>query len=318
MSSADTATSCRFSTRISLRWLPEPAHETTDTIVMSVNGWYLDLRIDLKTNDIDWAIAGQRVVESEEPLRVAFTHELDSHNAFESVDCGTFVTLPNGDDLETGEMPRHDLPGAPVAEYEEVWRELPFRESPEGTKKGISWVLESDDGDLSEIEGEVTVRKIFLGRIWGTFLALQQDLTHVRQRSPSGEWLVTKTGGVVSARREEWSDGWMERYAVGRFGGSLPSMARGIQGMDSWETVGERIDIDGRPFILRAFEEFSYANPTNAAFLCYTRQGLRSLSSGFIARDPSQMRNSEESSKPNPLHLPLVEAGAGTAREGLV
>jgi hypothetical protein len=34
---------------------------------MSVKGWYADLRVDRKTNDIDWAIAGQRVVDSTDP-----------------------------------------------------------------------------------------------------------------------------------------------------------------------------------------------------------------------------------------------------------
>lgn len=62
-----TESACRFSTRISLRWLPEPAHETTDTIVMSVKDWYLDLRMDKQTGEIDWAIAGQRIIESQEP-----------------------------------------------------------------------------------------------------------------------------------------------------------------------------------------------------------------------------------------------------------
>jgi hypothetical protein len=58
---------CRFSTRISIRWLPEPAQETTDTIVMSVKDWYLDLRVEKETGEIDWAIAGQRIIESQEP-----------------------------------------------------------------------------------------------------------------------------------------------------------------------------------------------------------------------------------------------------------
>lgn len=56
----------RLSTRISIRWIPESASENTDTIVMSVKGWYVDLRVDKITNDIDWAIAGQRVVDSED------------------------------------------------------------------------------------------------------------------------------------------------------------------------------------------------------------------------------------------------------------
>ncbi|OOQ84468.1 hypothetical protein PEBR_30182 [Penicillium brasilianum] len=247
--------SCRFSTRISLRWLPEPGHETTDTIVMSVKDWYLDLRMDKQTGEIDWAIAGQRLIESQEPLRVSFTHELDSHDAFESADCGTFVTLPNGDDLETGSMPRPDLPGAPETDYEEVWRELPFKEGPEGPGKGLSWVLESDDGELGE--GEVTVAKTFLGRIWGTYLALQQTQTHIRERGPSGDWIVRKKGADVSARREEWSSAWEDQYVVGPAGTALPSIGNGLEGegQNAWRVVGEKVTIQGRRYIVRAFEE---------------------------------------------------------------
>lgn len=58
---------CGYSTRISLRWPPDPPQETTDTIVISVNGWYMDLRMDKNTGKIDWAIAGKRVVESQQP-----------------------------------------------------------------------------------------------------------------------------------------------------------------------------------------------------------------------------------------------------------
>lgn len=186
---------------------------------------------------------------------MSFTHELDSHNSFADADCGTFVTLPNGDDLETGSMPRPDLPGAPVTEYEEFWRELPFREGPEGPKRGISWVLESDDGDLSETEGEVTVTKTFLGRIWGTYLALQQVQTHTRQRD-SGRWMISKTGTDVSARREEWNSGWHERYAVGTHA-ELPSMIDGLdgEGEGSWRRPGEKVRIGGKWYSVRAFEE---------------------------------------------------------------
>lgn len=155
-------------------------------------------------------------------------------------------------------MPRPDLPGAPVTEYEEVWRELPFKEGPEGPRKGIAWVLESDDGGLSEgAEGEVRVTKTFLGRIWGVYLALQQCQTHVRQRDEAGNWVVRKTGDVVSARREEWSSGWVERYVVGPEGHALPSMISGLEGegQDSWRVPGEKAAIRGRPFVVRAFEE---------------------------------------------------------------
>jgi hypothetical protein len=55
---------CRLSTRVSIRWLPEAAaFENTDTTVMSVKDWYVDLRIDKVSGLIDWAIAGRRIVE---------------------------------------------------------------------------------------------------------------------------------------------------------------------------------------------------------------------------------------------------------------
>ncbi|KAJ9488720.1 hypothetical protein VN97_g4585 [Penicillium thymicola] len=283
---------CRFSKRISFRWLTTPAEESTDTIVMSVKDWYVDLRIETATGKIDWAIAGQRIVESQEPLRVTFSHGLDSHNAFETIDCGTFVPLPNGDDLEMGSMPRHDLPGAPDKEYEEVWRELPFREGPEGPKKGLSWVLESDDGDLGSGEGEVTVAKTFIGRIWGTYLALSQTQTYTRQKTASGELVVKKSGADVSARREEWESGWKEKYLVGEAAGSLPSMVVG-------------------------------AIPTNAAFLCYTRRAsqpvLATLGPAQSLARPLANEKFGGIFKPQPApSFVRSRVGVGPAREGLV
>jgi hypothetical protein len=189
-------------------------------------------------------------------VRVSFSHELDSHNAFESVDCGTFVSLPNGDDLETGVMPCPDIPGAPETEYEEVWRELPFREGPDGAKKGLSWVLESDDEEPNGENGEITVTKTFIGRIWGTYLALRQTQTHTRQQGSSGT-LVKKSGADVSARREEWESGWKEKYVVGASAGGLPSMLAGFEGegQGPWRIPGEKVKVQGDTYIVRAFEE---------------------------------------------------------------
>lgn len=49
----------QISTRLSIRWLPEPPFETTDTIVLTIGEWYVDLRVTKDTGLIDWAIAGQ-------------------------------------------------------------------------------------------------------------------------------------------------------------------------------------------------------------------------------------------------------------------
>lgn len=188
-----------------------------------------------------------------------FTRELCSLNEIGMVDPASFSPLPNGDDLETGEMPRADLPGAPMAAFEEVWRELPYREGPEGAKKGLSWILESDDSDLkpSETDGEVTVTKLFIGRIWGTYMAFQQVQIHSQEKGSDGSWSLKRTGAEVSARREEWNSGWEEKYVVGPDAAALPSMKTGFEGegQDSWRIPGEKVVIQGKSFIVRAFEE---------------------------------------------------------------
>ncbi|KAF7169416.1 hypothetical protein CNMCM5623_002146 [Aspergillus felis] len=240
-----------LSTRVSLRWLPDPAFENTDTIVLSLKGWYVDLRVDKASGEIDWAIAGQRIVESQEPLRVLFTHAIDSHNAFDAVDCGNFTALPNGDDLETGSMPRWDLPGAPVGEYEEVWRELPFRDGPEGPGRGVSWVLESRGGERGVSQGGSTVARTFIARIWGTYVALRQEQTHNGGDSKD----VPKNGGEVSARREEWdsASGWKTKYGLGPDVDKLPSMTTIDTGDGDW-SIGSEVVLSGQPYIVRAFE----------------------------------------------------------------
>lgn len=182
-----------------------------------------------------------------------FTHEIDSHNSFDDVDCGTFTTLPNGDDLETGSMSRPDLPGAPVTEYEEVWRELSFREGPEGPGKGVSWVLESKH-DLELGEGqEVEVSRTFLARIWGTYLVVRQRQVYVRLAGSKDA--VVKTGKGVSARREEWdSTRWSAKYVLGLEGDSLPS-AQDVEANEQLRTPGGTILVKGEPYTIRSYEE---------------------------------------------------------------
>lgn len=52
---------CGFSKRLSLRWVPEVPEETTDTIVLSVGEYFVDLRMDKSSGNIDWAMAGTRI-----------------------------------------------------------------------------------------------------------------------------------------------------------------------------------------------------------------------------------------------------------------
>lgn len=57
----------RASTRVSIRWPPAEASEPTDTLVLSVDDYYVDLRVALADSSIDWALAGQHHVISENP-----------------------------------------------------------------------------------------------------------------------------------------------------------------------------------------------------------------------------------------------------------
>lgn len=274
----------RISTRLSLRWLPEVASETTDTLVLNVGEWYVDLRVDKKSGQIDWALAGQylqqnitqqmpdkgtqttlkkRIAEltfGEEKKKTAyivFTHDIDSHYNFNvSAPCA-FIQQPNGDDLETGSMPRPDLPGEPVTDYEELWRYLPPRRGSEGQGRGcISYVLESDDGVLGD--GRHQLNKLFIARIGGQYLVLQQNVTHERRRISRGKWTVQVTGGDVSARREEWVDGrWEARYVLGPRGDELPSMngELGGVGRNSEIRSGDKVSFGGSQYIVRAYED---------------------------------------------------------------
>lgn len=47
--------------RISVRWLPEPAYEDTETIALNVGGYFLDLRVAKKDSTVQWSRAGERI-----------------------------------------------------------------------------------------------------------------------------------------------------------------------------------------------------------------------------------------------------------------
>jgi hypothetical protein len=59
----------QISTRISLRWLPDPPTEPTDTLVFNVGSYFLDLRILKADTSIDWGMAGERQILLEDPRK---------------------------------------------------------------------------------------------------------------------------------------------------------------------------------------------------------------------------------------------------------
>lgn len=55
--------------RISIRWLPEPAYEDTETIALNVGGYFIDLRVEKQTRSVQWSRAGERILLKDEPRK---------------------------------------------------------------------------------------------------------------------------------------------------------------------------------------------------------------------------------------------------------
>ncbi|CAK7209925.1 hypothetical protein SBRCBS47491_000610 [Sporothrix bragantina] len=219
----------RLSTRISIRWGDEPTSEPTTTLVMGVGGYFIDLRVNKTDSSVDWAFAGRRETVCQEPLQCRWHHIIDSRNMF-APDEGSFVTLPNGDSLETGSMACPERGGA-VTPYEEVWRVLST-----GSERG--WILKRED------EAAKTIT--FLGRVGSEFLAMVQ----------------AEGGGPLTVQREalektgdDGTQSWMVKFRGGE--AELPSLAAAglltFPGEESW-TEGSRVDMQGDLYTVCAVE----------------------------------------------------------------
>lgn len=71
----------QLSIRKSLRWVPDEPSEPTDTLVLDVGDYFVDLRVLKANSSIDWAMAGKRTVLSESPCEwrtvVFFHHDIN-------------------------------------------------------------------------------------------------------------------------------------------------------------------------------------------------------------------------------------------------
>ncbi|KAJ5389105.1 uncharacterized protein N7496_000173 [Penicillium cataractarum] len=221
----------RALTRVSLRWLPEPPFENTETLVLMVGEWYVDLRVDKQSGALDWAIAGQCLLKDTDPRRIVFTHTIDSNGNFNVSNPCPFIPLLNGYDLETGAMPRPDVPGKPVTEYEEVWRYLSKKEIGMGEmEKPIAWILESEEDVASHyLQGGTTT---FLARIEGRHLALQQMRTDDRGKPGDSDWEENITGGEVISIASDFD----------------------CHVQYSWAFTGQKVTVKDRRYVVRAFD----------------------------------------------------------------
>ncbi|CAG9954252.1 unnamed protein product [Clonostachys rosea f. rosea IK726] len=207
--------------RISIRWLPEPAYEDTDTVALNVGGYFIDLRVVKETGSIQWSRAGERILLKENPLTFRWTHIIDSLD-LTVPDEAHFERLPNGDDLEIGSTPCPHKGGA-LTEYEEVWRDTTSRKEP----GDLSWILQSADGTT------------FIGRVGTIYLAIRKSET-----------------GDFSARREDLSSSsqtWEVTFESGKVE-SLPRASSALKQIGATKRVEHgTLHVDDINYIVRAF-----------------------------------------------------------------
>lgn len=174
---------------------------------------------------------------------IEFTHPLDSHLDHEhdepKPDVGTFTILPDGDELEIGEMAAPHL-GGKVTPYEEVWHELDAGLDALKGRSGVSpsWILESVDARV----------KSYYGRAGKFFLGLRQT---VLPGADDGRL-------TFSALRQELdttSGRWSTKYSMGKVDGMF--RMDNVDGDDSlgqsW-SVGDKIRIgrSNEPCVVKA------------------------------------------------------------------
>lgn len=66
--------------RISIRWLPEPAYEDTDTIAINVGRHFIDLRITKETQTVQWSRAGERIPLKTQPRTYMYCGHLTGYS----------------------------------------------------------------------------------------------------------------------------------------------------------------------------------------------------------------------------------------------
>ncbi|ERS98586.1 hypothetical protein HMPREF1624_05372 [Sporothrix schenckii ATCC 58251] len=250
----------RLSTRLSIRWGDDPASEPTTTLVMSVGGYFMDLRVVKSDNAVDWAFAGTRDVVARAPqLHCRWHHTIDSRNTF-APDEGWFQDLPSGnrdgdenytDSLETGRMACAERGGA-VTAYEEVWRTLP-------TDGARAWIVKREEDAVTMTTSNIT----FLGRVGREYFAMVQ----ARGGGPltvQRETLEAANDGDGDGRPEgqegqQGHDGkerWVVKYRSGD--APLPSLAANklsaFPNEETW-TEGDEVVVFGDVYTVCATEK---------------------------------------------------------------
>ncbi|WVW83614.1 hypothetical protein I302_105635 [Kwoniella bestiolae CBS 10118] len=198
----------RASTRVSIAWSGADPIEDTDTLVLTIDGYSLDLRVFVSGPDegkIDWstvAHVGEVEGSTKENPILKWDHIIDSRPPTDMPDQGKFETLPNGDVIEIGIMhnPKTNL----YEDYVETWRRMKLPSSSPYV------VLESQEEGVQAYLGRVGEHALGLAK------SKDEEYCAWRDRLESGEWKrICEFGSAVekllprlpSDLPVEWSKG---------------------------------------------------------------------------------------------------------------
>ncbi|WRT66088.1 uncharacterized protein IL334_003041 [Kwoniella shivajii] len=192
----------RASIRVSIAWSGADAIEDTDTLVMTIDGYSLDLRVFVSgpdTGSIDWStVAHVSEIEGstkENPI-LKWDHIIDSRPETDLPDQGSFATLPNGDVTEIGTMfnPKTN----DYEPYVETWRRLQLPTS------APYLVLQRDESE--QVDGPKV--QAFLGRVGEHALGLAKtsdgSFLAWRDRVEDGQWKRVYQFGSNTEMLKEW------------------------------------------------------------------------------------------------------------------
>ncbi|PPQ64062.1 hypothetical protein CVT24_008875 [Panaeolus cyanescens] len=185
------------STRLSIRWLPEPASEPTSTIVLTLpkTKLYIDIRLSVSEPSLYWGFAGYSTHVGN---KCTFSHFMDSRGLIDAIDSGIFTTQPDGTTLETGSMMNFDT--GKVEDYEEIW----FDETRE------------EYIGLVSAEGEAKGALVRVGEWWQGMVYENNEFRSARWRKDGDNW------EMIWGVEEDWDHGkppgnsMLEGLAVGQ------------------------------------------------------------------------------------------------------
>ncbi|WWC61543.1 uncharacterized protein I303_104127 [Kwoniella dejecticola CBS 10117] len=206
----------RVSTRVSIAWSGTEPIEDTDTLVLTIDGYSLDLRVFIDGKDkgsIDWstvAHVGEIEGSTKENPKLRWDHIIDSRPETDMPDQGVFETLLNGNVTETGTMfnPKTNL----YEPYVETWRR---KQLPAGQPY---FVIQSKQEDV----------QAYIGRVGNYALGLAKD--------PDGRYYACRDELV------EGESKWKRIYEFGQVGRYLPELP--VDVTQEWSR-GKTIELGG-------------------------------------------------------------------------